>query len=1573
MSTEIHLNLIDKFFKENSFVEHHLHSVNNFYENDIKKVLSDLNPITYVNEFNGKSKEFQNKIEVYFGGIKSDRIYYGKPILHENGKNKLLFPNEARLRNMTYSLSVHVDIEVYYTIYHNENDSLDTDHPHKFKFVIEHYHLGNFPIMVNSKNCITNGMNSEAKYQIGECRHDYGGYFIIDGKEKALIPQETFANNMMYIREVNDNIHDYSVEIRSISEDESKPKRTLAIRRVAMKAPRNFNQYFRVFIPNVRMSIPLFIVFRALGFTSDKEICEIILGKNIENDKYLEMLIPSVTDAGGVYSQEDALTFIGSFTKEHSNHAVYLILCDYFLPHLGEMEFKSKAFYLGYMVNELINVIMGKKPVTDRDHYRYKRVETSGYLMKELFSEYARIMYKEFYTMIEKEYYYHKEEYSNPPEYNNVLKELYPEKEEDEYIDIGSAGEIESDIIFDDVKYPKILKLIINNHPTFFQDKIINKGFRTAFKGNWGAYAHTKRLGVIQDLNRLSYNSFISHLRKINLNIDPSAKIVGPHLLHGTQYGIIDPVDTPDGGNVGFHKHMAFTARITHKVNGKYMKKWLTRNMNTSFTSGNSQNDLTFLPIEEINYKIMNNNTKVFIDGVIVGVTNDPLLFQKTFKHCRRLNLIPIYASIQHEVIDNYIYIFCDEGRLVRPLLYFKNGVLSYKYNYETQEISVDETKTFHEKVLEDDEFTWRECIYSFQTDLYKGGSNNKSFIDLKRLDKSINDPKVMEKMAILDFIDKSEEENSYIVSQTKEINIAPGSKNPYTHAEIHPSLMFGVMGNLVIFPEHNQLPRDLFSCGQSKQAVSLYHSNYHHRIDKMGVVLNNGEIPLVKSMYLDYINGSKHPYGQNTIVAIMCHGGYNVEDSILFNKGSVDRGLFLTTYYNSYQTFEESSEISKGTSESVIKNVVYDENINIKPGYDYTHLDDNGIIKVNTQMNDKKVVIGKMSYDVMNDEERYDASVYPKKGQLGYVDKVFLSTEEEGKRIAKVRIREQRVPAIGDKFCSRCGQKGTVGSLIPEENMPFTKDGIKPDIIINPHAIPSRMTIGQLVETLMAKLGIDLGSFMDCTAFNTSSDKISTVTRLLSENDYHSKGEEVLYNAMTGEQIEANIFMGPTYYMRLKHMVKDKINYRAQGPRTLLTRQTNHGRANDGGLRIGEMERDGVIAHGCAFFLKDSMMKRGDEYDMAVCNHSGTIAIRDKETNNLYSPILDGPIHYEIKNKDDMVAHKISKFGKEFSIVKIPYSFKLLLQELASMNCMLRLVTNENINTKEELSPVKLEDVLNKVKRIDIQNSIDDQDIEELDDILSQSNKQERDEEVEETDYSNREKQSPFVHIWRKIEGTTTDDYGYVSLIQDEDGLPTEMFFGDDDYIMRRGGNPPDIYPLGWNSQMLIDENISEQTMMFNLKYNQIPNNWDKIIEVIRYQRKLGKDVVHPFKINDNGNVDFEYGRMSNSLVEEDIRANEEDYQKDRLEAVNKINQQNETNLMGQENKNELQEVTDEISPDELYVPNVNENNDVVGPVNIEPENLEEPKEQPPPNEEKADEPADLKNGEIKVSKLGS
>ena len=1202
-------NIIDTYFKDNPdfLIKHQTDSYNLFFSSGIKQIFKERNPIRILKEQDPKTKQFAYECNLYLAGKSGDRLYYGKPIIYDDNDNvHFMYPNEARLRNMTYGFTIHYDVEVDFTI---ENDE-DPENPIKTSITLEKILLGKFPIMMQSNFCILKGLSRHVRFNMGECRNDPGGYFIIDGKEKSIVCQEKFADNMLYIRDKVNDLYTHSAEIRSVSEDASKPIRTVAVRMVA-STPTKKNEQIVVNVPNVRKPVPLFIVMRALGIISDHEIVRYCLLDLKKNEHLVDSLVPCVYDAGEIFTQEAALKYMATLTKGKTVSHVMEILMNYFLPHVSITNLQQKAFFLGYIVFRLLRVVKKEEAATDRDNFKYKRVELTGNLLHSLFTEYYKLQERNIFLGIDKEYFYKKGVYQK-----------------------------------------NFISLIQNNYQDFFKERIIETGFRKAFKGNWGAETHTKRAGIVQDLNRLSFNSAVSQLRKLNLDMDASAKVVGPRLCHGSQWGIIDPVDTPDGGNVGLHKHLAMTTHITKGCSGFPMINWLREN--------------SMQILQECSIEFLSQSTKVFVNGSWCGVVSNPIVLLDTLKFNRRLGLIPVYTSFYWNIPNNEIMIYTDSGRLCRPLFYVSAATKTISYDLPHLE-----------KKLDQQDYSWQQLFTGFikkqDPDFHIDACK---IYTIKDLYGAIPEDELDKNKGIIEYIDTAEHEGALVSVEHKDF-----TKTRITNVEIHPSLMLGVMGNQVVFPEHNQLPRDLFSCGQSKQAVSMYHSNFQNRIDKMGVILNYGQMPLIKSRYLKYIHNEEHPYGENPIVAIMCYNGYNVEDAILFNEGSIKRGMFRTTYFNMYEAREENSKVAGGLTDTRFTDVQSRNVAGLKPGVDYSYLDKHGLVEENTLLNDKIAIIGKVSNTIDDPDTLVDSSITPKKGQLGYVDKSFITEGEEGFRIAKVRIREERIPAIGDKFCSRCGQKGTVGLVIPEENMPFSEDGLRPDIIVNPHALPSRMTIGQLVECVMGKACVNYGGFGDCTAFVNKGPKHKVFGKLLTKVGYHSSGNQILYNGMTGEQLETEIFFGPTYYMRLKHMVKDKINYRARGPRTMLTRQTVQGRANDGGLRIGEMERDCLIAHGVTNFLQESMLVRGDDYYMAVCNKTGTIAVYNESKNIFLSPMADGPIQFTGTITEEMNIQTISRYGKDFSVVRVPYSFKLLMQELQTMNVQMRIITEDNID----------------------------------------------------------------------------------------------------------------------------------------------------------------------------------------------------------------------------------------------------------------------------------------------------
>jgi len=1196
---ELAQTMIDALFDSdpNFLVRHHLDSYNRFFSGGIERVFRESNPIRIMKgEDEAAPGRFRLRANMYIGGKDGTAVYYGKPVIHDEGRQHYMYPNEARLRNMTYAATVHYDVAVEFFAYAEGTDVPEQDETPTRTATIEKVFLGRFPIMLMSDLCILKGLTPPVRFEVGECRNDYGGYFIIDGKEKCIVSQEKFASNVLNIRDNPNELYLCSADIRSASDDTSKLVRTVSVRVVA-PTPTLSNKQIMVLVPGVRKLVPLFILMRALGVESDKAIIETCLLDMDRYSTYVDAFIPSVHDAGRIFNRETALKYLATLTRSKTVPHVLDLLTNHFLPHMGEMNFGDKAYFLGHMVRELLKVYKKEGAPTDRDSFRFKRIELPGSLISDLFKEYYAEQQKKLFQTIDKRYLYKRGQYSRTPD--------------------------------------TFANLILKDYDELFADRIVETGFRKAFKGNWGASAHTKRLGVIQALNRLSYNAAVSHLRKINLPLDASAKVIGPRLLHSSQWGLIDPVDTPDGGNVGLHKHMTIAARITSGCPGKDIEAWLIGEVGVSRLAETSGTAIGLA-------------TKVLMNGRWIGTIADPRKATETIVEARRRGVIEPFTSVFWDIRAETIEVMTDAGRLCRPVFYVSDGAPSYN-----QEPWGGEQKMIERR------YPWSQMTNP-----------------AKRADACGVDEKAAGPNAAIEFLDTSEEESALIATEVGLL----GSK-PYTHLEIHPSFILGVMGNQVIFPENNQLPRDLFACGQMRQAVSLYHSNFQTRIDKMGVVLNNGQTPLLKSRYLEKISHEQHPYGENVIAAIMCYGGYNVEDAVLINEGSVKRGLFRTTYFNMYETREESSRVGNSTVDTRFDDVQTTDVVGLKPGYDYGALDARGLVRENTRVTENTVMIGRVTTNLEDPDTSLDASVFAKKGQLGYVDKAFITEGEEGFRIAKVRVRHERVPSIGDKFCSRCGQKGTIGLVVPEESMPFTEDGIRPDIIVNPHAFPSRMTIGQLVETLAGKACCMYGGFGDCTAFMNKGPKDKRYGSMLREIGFNSSGCQVLYNGDTGEQLSADIYMGPTYYMRLKHMVKDKINYRARGPRTVLTRQTVQGRANDGGLRIGEMERDGIVAHGASKFIQESMLVRGDEYYMAVCNQTGSIAAYNESYDLFLSPMTDGPLKFTGTLDDGLNIENVSRFGRSFSVLRVPYSFKLLMHELQTMNVSMRLVTSDNVD----------------------------------------------------------------------------------------------------------------------------------------------------------------------------------------------------------------------------------------------------------------------------------------------------
>ncbi|MBR9691297.1 DNA-directed RNA polymerase subunit B [Candidatus Woesearchaeota archaeon] len=586
---------------------------------------------------------------------------------------------------------------------------------------------------------------------------------------------------------------------------------------------------------------------------------------------------------------------------------------------------------------------------------------------------------------------------------------------------------------------------------------------------------------------------------------------------------------------------------------------------------------------------------ELYLNGKYVGGVEDPVLFIEQFKSERRKGNISANNNIGYNEKAGKISIESSKGRARRPLIIVKDGIpmLTEK----------------HVKQLEKDEIGWSDLMHQ----------------------------------GVIEFLDAGEEENALIAFSEKEL------RSEHTHLEITPMNMFGLTTSLVPFANHTPTPRVNMGSKNQKQALGFYAANYLVRMDMDVNLLHSPQVPIVKTMMHDIYGDEHHPAGQNLVVAVMSYDGYNMEDAIVINKGSIDRGLGRSTYYRPSITAE--LRYSGGLVDEI--SIPDKEVKGYKSEHDYRLLEKDGIIYPEAKISEGDVIIGKTSpprflssLDEYNlaAATRRESSVAVSHGEQGVVDFVLITENEEGNKLVQVRIRDQRIPEIGDKFTSRHGQKGVVGLIVPQSDMPFTASGITPDLIFSPHGIPSRMTISHLIELIGGKVGALAGRNIDGTTFH--SEKEMDLRKELLSLGFKDDGVETVYNGRTGECYRAKIFVGNMYYLKLKHMVANKIHARARGPIQLLTRQPTEGRAKEGGLRLGEMEKDTFVAHGASLLLKERF--DSDKTLVPVCEQCGLIAIHDAHKNRSYCPICGDNV--EITN------------------IEISYAFKLILDEFKSL-----------------------------------------------------------------------------------------------------------------------------------------------------------------------------------------------------------------------------------------------------------------------------------------------------------------
>ena len=1160
-------NIIESYFEGQHLerlVRHQLESYNNFVDHQITKTIDMFNPVHIASEQDLDPILKKHSLEI-FVTFENFNIY--RPQIHENnGAIKLMFPQEARLRNFTYASAMTIDINIKYVI----RTGKELENTQTVYKTLSQIHIGKLPIMVKSKICVLNQYKHFEHAQTGECGFDTGGYFIMNGSEKTVLGQERAAENRVMCFNVSKNNTKYSwvAEIKSVPDFKCiSPKQ---INLMFSSKNNGFGFPIDVQLPRIKQPVPLFVVFRALGVIADKEICEKIL-LDIKNKDLLLALQASIIEANKYLTKDECIRYITTFamytpinmdkdtgaTKKHE--FTMDVLNNDLFPHCHNIT--QKTYFLGYMTNKLLQAATGLVKQDDRDSYINKRVDLTGTLLNNLFRNY----------------------------FNKLVKDM--EKQVIREINNGSWKSTDD--------YENIINL--TNIYKIIKSTTIENGLKRALStGDFGIkQVNSNKVGVAQVLNRLTYVSGLSHLRRISTPTDKSGKLIPPRKLHNTTWGFLCPAETPEGQSVGLVKNLAYMTHITGHSNSPSLYDYILPNI---------------IQLDDPTLTNVYNRVKVFINGAWVGISNNPNELYTTLKDKKHKGIINIYTSIVFDYKNQEIRVCNDSGQLSRPLLRIKDN------NVLITNTIIDKLKT--------------------------GVLNWDSLLTSTTLDE-----------AVLEYVDPEEQSLSLIATKPKDIVAKSDMIHKYTHCEIHPSTIFGVLASCIPFPEHNQSPRNSYQCAQGKQAMGVYVTNYENRMDKTAYVLNYPSRPLVDTRIMNLLQLNKIPSGGNIIVAIMTHTGYNQEDSLLFNQGSVDRGLFLTTIYHTEK--DEDKQKING-----------DEEIRCKPDAsktkgmkigNYNKVNSKGVIPENTLVENRDIIIAKVTpiKENRNDPTKVikfeDQSKIYKTTEETYVDKTYIDRNGEGYNFAKVRLRTVRKPGIGDKFSSRHGQKGTIGNIIPECDMPFTSAGVKPDIMINPHAIPSRMTIAQLKETVLGKVLLELGLFGDGTSFGDF--EVKDICNELINCGYEAHGNELMYNGLTGEQIECSVFMGPAFYQRLKHMVNDKAHSRAIGPMVNLTRQPAEGRSRDGGLRFGEMERDCVASHGATRFMRGRMYDSSDKYSVYVCKKCGHIASYNDKMHIHHCRMCD--------NRTD------------FSYVEIPYACKLLFQELNTMNVAPRIITD--------------------------------------------------------------------------------------------------------------------------------------------------------------------------------------------------------------------------------------------------------------------------------------------------------
>ncbi|CAA0827404.1 nuclear RNA polymerase C2 [Striga hermonthica] len=1112
--------LVPEFLKVRGLVKQHLDSFNYFVRTQIKKIVQANDLIT--------SKIDPN---IY---LRYKDVRIGEPSLLADGSVDQLNPQRCRLSDLTYAAPIYVNIE-YITGSHG-SQSIQTK-----KDVI----IGRMPIMLRSCRCILYGKDEEELARLGECPLDPGGYFVIKGNEKVILIQEQLSKNRIIIDTDNKGCVQASV---TSSTEATKSKTVIKMEK----------EKIYLYLNQFSTKVPIMIVLKAMGMESDQEVVQMI-GRD---PRYSQLLLPSIEDCvkDGIHTQSQALEFLEQkvliFSQNLNEGRALSILRDTFLANVPvrQNNFRPKCIYVAVMLRRMMEAILNKDAMDDKDYVGNKRLELSGQMLALLFEDLFKTMNDEACKAIDE----------------NLTKRL-----------LSSRFDISQYIV---------------------KDRITVGLERSLSTGNWDVKRfRMHRKGMTQAVQRLSYIGALGHMTRISPQFEKSRKVSGPRALQPSQWGMLCPCDTPEGEACGLVKNLALMTHVTTDEDEGPL-------MSLCYSLG--VEDLELLSGEELH---MPNSYLIICNGLILGKHRKPQRFANAMRKLRRAGKIGEFVSIFVNEKQRCVYIASDGGRVCRPLVIADKGV--------------SRIKEHHMKELKDG-------VRTFDSFLKEG---------------------------LIEYLDVNEENNTLIALYEE------NAKEVTTHIEIEPFTLLGVVAGLIPYPHHNQSPRNTYQCAMGKQAMGNIAYNqasyFLRRMDTLMYLLVYPQRPLLTTRTIELVSYDKLGAGQNATVAVMSYSGYDIEDAIVMNKSSLDRGfgrcIVMKRMTAVVQTYENNA------SDRIVRPQ--------RGAYGMQVLDDDGIaapgqiirpddIYINKQT--PKVTRGQPNSHVELADSAYNRSPQTYKGPKGetpVVDKVALCSDRNNNLCIKFMIRHTRRPEVGDKFSSRHGQKGVCGTIVQQEDFPFSERGICPDLIMNPHGFPSRMTVGKMIELLGGKAGVSCGRFHYGSAFGEPSghaDKVETISETLVKHGFSYNGKDFIYSGLTGEPLQAYIFMGPIYYQKLKHMVLDKIHARGTGPRVMMTRQPTEGRSRNGGLRVGEMERDCLIAYGASMLIYERLMISSDPFEVQVCRKCGLLG------------------YYSFKLKAGICS--TCKNGENMSTMNLPYACKLLIQELQSMNIIPRLKLTE-------------------------------------------------------------------------------------------------------------------------------------------------------------------------------------------------------------------------------------------------------------------------------------------------------